>query len=155
VDRPRYLLFVSRSFRLYLSDDDFPDDAWQEIMGIFSAKRMQEGSGSEYYQQWMTKSRVWAPVRHVVNTRIGRPAWASWEITLDFSRASSVELFDAASIAALALVALPRDVAKNRLCATDAFDDASAEDLDEWAKLAARYLDEESVSSIVGWAKNA
>lgn len=148
---------MSRNFRLYLSSDDFPLEAWQLIMGVVSSHPLESNPPSPWHWQWMTNSRVWVTVRSLANPPLLRPPWAPWAewcVTLDFSAAPVQQRFDATSIIALALVELPKAALGMRVQAMDAFDDASADSIDEWAKIAQRYLDQEAVDGIVEWASS-
>jgi len=146
---------VSRNFRLYVSGADFPLESWQFIMDVFNARPIENRPTSPWQWQWMAEARVWVTVQCVTNTRISRPPWADWYITLDFSHEPITHRFNATSIIALALVMLPRSVPGVRVQAADAFDDAPADTLEEWALIALRYLDRESVGDIVEWALSA
>lgn len=148
-------LAVSHNFRLYVSGADFLIEPWQFAMDLFSARLLENRPESPWQWQWMTPTRVWVTVECLTNTRISRPAWAVWCVTLDFSTTTLEQRFDASSIVALALVELPKSAPDVRVQAQDAFDDASADTLEEWALIALRYLDRESVGSIIEWALSA
>ena len=147
---------MSRNFRLYISGADFPQKPWQFVMDVCNAHPIENRPTSPWRWQWMTRSsRVWVTVECLTNTRILRPEWAEWCVTLDFSADPVAPRFDASAIIALALAMLPKSAPGVRVQATDAFDDAPADTLEEWALIALRYLDRESVGDIMEWALNA
>lgn len=148
---------MSRNFRLYVSGAEFPLEGWQFIMGVFNASPMENSPTAppHWRWQWMAEARVWVTVECLTNTRISRPEWAEWCVTLDFSHEPITHRFNATSIIALALAMLPKSAPGVRVQATDAFDDAPADTLEEWALIALRYLDRESVGEIMEWALSA
>lgn len=148
---------MSRNFRLYVSGANFPLESWQFVMDACSARPMETSPTSppQWQWQWMTASHVWVTVAWLTNTRITRPEWAEWCATLDFSAGPTAQRFDASAIIALALAMLPKSAPGVRAQATDAFDDTAADTLEEWALIALRYLDRESVGDIMEWALSA
>lgn len=157
---------MSCNFYLFLDGDSFPTEAWLDILAPLRVRRVERDRDEPRFDdEWICgteKETVWVTLRKLTaaNGSTSAPAWARWDIGIDFHARVFGEVYDANTVILLGLGWLPIHAPGVRVGAVDAQDPKLVlhETVDTWAENAVGWMPRETVDELVelveqaGWA---